>query len=104
MSSRIAGNDRLGLGSSKIEVLAKNSKKNDGTFMIFLVFPACGVGFLTSCSEMLAVIRKLLSGTPFWLYSIEGPQGGETAAPLFILGDFVEAFVGGRSPFEEVAL
>ena len=35
---------------------------------------------------------------------IEGPQGGETAAPLFILGDFVEAFVGERSPFEEVAL
>ena len=28
MSSRIAGNDRLGLGSSKIEVLAKNSKEN----------------------------------------------------------------------------
>ena len=30
MSSRIAGNDRLGLGSSKIEVLAKNSKKSRG--------------------------------------------------------------------------
>ena len=27
LSSRIPGNDRLGLGSSKIEVLAKNSKK-----------------------------------------------------------------------------
>ena len=37
-------------------------------------------------------------------YSIEGPQGGETAAPLFILGDFVEAFVGERSPFKEVSL
>ena len=37
-------------------------------------------------------------------YSIEAPQGGETAAPLFILGDFVEAFVGERRPFEEVAL
>ena len=37
-------------------------------------------------------------------YSIEGPQGGETAAPLFILGDFAEAFVGERSPFEEVAM
>ena len=32
------------------------------------------------------------------IYSIEGPQGGETAAPLFILGDFVAAFVGERSP------
>ena len=48
MSSRIAGNDRLGLGSSKIEVLAKNSKKKQGKLMIFLDFPACGVGFLTS--------------------------------------------------------
>ena len=28
MRSRIAGNDRLGLGNSKIEVFAKNSKKN----------------------------------------------------------------------------
>ena len=41
-------NDRLGLGTSKIEVLAKNTKKNLGKSMIFLVFPACGVGFLTS--------------------------------------------------------
>ena len=41
-------NDRLGLGASKIEVLAKNTKKNLGKSMIFLVFPACGVGFLTS--------------------------------------------------------
>ena len=32
------------------------------------------------------------------------PPRGETAAPLFILGNFVEAFVGERSPFEEVAL
>ena len=48
MSSRIAGNYRLGLGSSKIEVLAKNSKKNQGKLMIVLVVPACGVGFLTS--------------------------------------------------------
>ena len=31
-------------------------------------------------------------------------MGGETAAPLFILGDFAEAFVGERSPFEEVAM
>ena len=30
LSSRIAGNDRLGLGNSKIEVLAKNSKKSRG--------------------------------------------------------------------------
>ena len=30
LSSRIAENDRLGLGTSKIEVLAKNSKKNKG--------------------------------------------------------------------------
>ena len=43
-------NDRLGLGTSKIEVLAKNTKKNLGKSMIFLVFPACGVGFLTSSS------------------------------------------------------
>ena len=35
LSSRIAENDRLGLGSSKIEVLAKNSKKNKGKMMIF---------------------------------------------------------------------
>ena len=28
-------NDRLGLGTSKIEVLAKKSKKNKGTMMIF---------------------------------------------------------------------
>ena len=41
-------NDRLGLGTSKIEVLAKNTKKNKGKSMIFVVFPACGVGFLTS--------------------------------------------------------
>ena len=55
----------------------------------------------------LGVVRTLEigragRGTSF--YSIEGPQGGETAAPLFILGDFVEAFVGERRPFEEVAL
>ena len=31
-------NDRLGLGTSKIEVLAKNSKKKQGKSMIFLVF------------------------------------------------------------------
>ena len=43
-------NDSLGLGTSKIEVLAKNTKKNLGKSMIFLVFPACGVGFLTSSS------------------------------------------------------
>ena len=42
LSSRIAGNDRLGFGSSKIEVLAKNSKKNQGKSMIFLVFPVWG--------------------------------------------------------------
>ena len=48
LNSRIAENDRLGLGTSKIEVLAKKSKKNRGKLMIFLVFPACGVGFLTS--------------------------------------------------------
>ena len=41
---------------------------------------------------------------PDFNYSIGGPQGGSTAAPLFILGDFVEAFVGERSPFEEVAM
>ena len=41
-------NNRLGLGTSKIKVLAKQSKKNQGKSMIFLVFPACGVGFLTS--------------------------------------------------------
>ena len=42
MSSRIAGNDRLGLGKPEIEVLAKNSKKNLGESMIFLVFPLVG--------------------------------------------------------------
>ena len=36
---RIAGNDRLGLGSSKIEVLAKNPKKNQGKSTIFVGFP-----------------------------------------------------------------
>ena len=41
-------NNRLGLGTSKIDVFAKNSKKKQGKLMIFLVFPACGVGFLTS--------------------------------------------------------
>ena len=45
-------NDRLGLGTSKIEVLAKNTKKNLGKSMIFLVFPACGVGFLTSFNRL----------------------------------------------------
>ena len=35
MSSRIAGNDRLGLGSSKIKVWAKKSKKNYGKTKIF---------------------------------------------------------------------
>ena len=45
-------NDRLGLGTSKIEVLAKNTKKNLGKSMIFLVFPACGVGFLTSLLQI----------------------------------------------------
>ena len=58
MSSRIAGNDRLGLGSSKIEVLAKKSKKKLGKSMIFLVFPACGVGILTS-------FQKPVLGTSF---------------------------------------
>ena len=47
LSSRIAGNDRLSLGNSKIEVLAKNSKERHEKFMIFLVLPAYGVGFLT---------------------------------------------------------
>ena len=31
------------------------------------------------------------------------PKGG-APPPHFILGDFAEAFVGGRSPFEEVAM
>ena len=48
-------NDRLGLGTSKIEVLAKNTKKNLGKSMIFLVFPACGVGFLTSSLTKLCL-------------------------------------------------
>ena len=48
----IGRNDRLGLGTSKIEFLAKNSKKKQGTSMIFLVFPACGVGCLTSFAAM----------------------------------------------------
>ena len=32
-------NDRLGLGNSKIEVLAKNSEKKQGKSKIFLGFP-----------------------------------------------------------------
>ena len=32
------------------------------------------------------------------------PPKGEHRRPTFILGDFAEAFVGGRSPFEEVAM
>ena len=35
---------------------------------------------------------------------LKAAKGGSTAAPLFILGDFAETFVGGRSPFEEVAM
>ena len=31
------------------------------------------------------------------------PKGGDRR-PIFILGDFVEAFVGGRNPFEEVVI
>ena len=58
MSSRIAGNDRLGLGSSKIEVLAKNSKKNHGQSIMFLVFHACGVGFLTSFGSTPPALSK----------------------------------------------
>ena len=38
MSSRLAGNDSLGLGSSKIEAWAKNTKKNIGKSMVFFVF------------------------------------------------------------------
>ena len=40
----------------------------------------------------------------FLFIQLKTPQGGSTAAPLFILGDFAEAFVGERSPFEEVAM
>ena len=40
--------NRLGLGTSKIEVLANNSEKKHGKSVIFPVFPACGVGCLTS--------------------------------------------------------
>ena len=39
MSSRIAGNDRLDLGNSKIEVLAKKSKKNKGKTKIVWLWP-----------------------------------------------------------------
>ena len=39
LSSRIAENDRLGLGTSKIEVLAKNSKKNQGKLPGKVTFP-----------------------------------------------------------------
>ena len=39
MSSRIAGNNRLGLGSSKIEVLSKISKKIKGKTKIFWFWP-----------------------------------------------------------------
>ena len=38
------------------------------------------------------------------MYSIGAPPRGEHRRPTFILGDFAEAFVGGRSPFEEVAM
>ena len=37
-----------------------------------------------------------------WLL-IEDPKGGDRR-PTFILGDFVEAFVGERCPFEEGAM
>ena len=50
-------NNRLGLGTSKIKVLAKNTKKKQGKSMIFIVFPACGVGFLTS-SWFLPILRQ----------------------------------------------
>ena len=83
MSSRIAGNDRLDHGSSKIKVLAKNSKKNQGKSMIFLVFPACGVGFLTSCRKVgaqrlsnLSVVVLLFLRASRVVRLAEGPHGG----------------------------
>ena len=51
-------NDRLGLGTSKIEVLAKIPRKNRENQWFSSVFPACGVGFLTSSRRQKeAVIR-----------------------------------------------
>ena len=43
-------NDRLGLGTSKIEVLAKNTKKKQGKSMIFPVFPVFFSEFLAKTS------------------------------------------------------
>ena len=60
-------NDRLGLGTSKIEVLAKNSKKNQGKSMIFLVFPACGPGS-GSGFWFLVLVLVSGSGSGFWFW------------------------------------
>ena len=48
-------NDRLGLGTSKIEFLAKNTKKNQGKSMIFLVFPVWGPALESYESERAVV-------------------------------------------------
>ena len=83
-------NDWLGLGTSKIEVLAKSSKKKQGKSMVFLVFPACGVGCLTSydpgwrpvvnkyvarCWYQLLGSQHWLPNNNNWLYGWHGRYG-----------------------------
>ena len=48
-------NDQAGVGISKIKVLANKSEKKQRKSMIFLIFPACGVGCLTGCYFSLAL-------------------------------------------------
>ena len=45
----------------------------------------------------------IVSSSDYKLIQLKAPRVGETAAPLFILGDLIGGFVGEGSPLKEVA-
>ncbi len=63
MSSRIVGNDRLGLGSSKIEVLANNSKKNKGKTGFPLALPVPSPARFVMAGALPGAIKVLKGET-----------------------------------------
>ena len=53
---------------------------------------------IVQCKNLSRLVRHALLPQRGAADSIEAPRGGSTAAPLFVLGAFVAAFVGGGSP------
>ena len=62
--------------------------------------PAVGATSPPAPKDCLETFNKWLL---YIIMSLKTPKGGDRR-PIFILGDFVEAFVGGRSPFEKIAM